>query len=188
MGNNTWIDENGQIHREHSNQPEIKSMMKLYPELRLVPTSLVRRSGLVWWWILYIFVLLALMFSWVVLIFSIIDVDWLIGLWIPLLVISVILCVWWAISIYKKILRPPLDSRGGYKKLVKEADYISGERGLRGLCIFVKDERFGVIKLWDCTVFVPPVYDYMEWETPDKLLRVMKDGRTFLIDIYNNEV
>jgi len=197
MGNNTWIDENGQIHREHSNQHEeplgkyppkigceenneIKSIMKRYPELKLAPTSLVCRPGLVGWWFLYIFIFFVIGFWLFPGILAIDDGDETLG--IIIIFVSVAMAVFWGVIFYKKILRHP---HGGHKKLVKEADYVSGNRGL---CIFVKNNRFGLMKLWGCKVYVPPVYDYMEWEAPNKLLRVKKDGRTFLIDIYNNEV
>lgn len=158
---------------------ETTSIMKLYPKLRLVPASWVRRSGLFGWWVLYIFVLLVLAYFFAACIVGICDdIN---ELWIPLLVLSVGLILWGNLF-HKKMLRHP---RGGYKKLITEADYVSGNRGL---CIFVKNKRFGLIKLWNYTVFVPPIYDYMEWETRNKYLRVKKEGRAFLIDIYNNEV
>lgn len=101
---------------------------------------------------------------------------------IVLIIISAVLIFLWGKFYYKKILLHP---HGGHKKLVKEADYVSGNRGF---CIFVKNNCFGLIKLWRGQVFVPPIYDYMEWETHNKFLRVKKEGRAFLIDIYNNEV
>lgn len=144
------------------------SPMKLYPNLKLVPVSLVRRPYIFLWWALIIVLAFALLLilGWVGLMLS-------------------VLC---GVLLFKKVLYMPRDSKGGYKKLVKEVDYLSGERGFRQLCIFLKDMKFGVIKLWSCCVVIPPTYSFMEWEIYGKILRVKKDGRAFLIDIYGNEV
>lgn len=159
---------------------ETTSIMELYPNLNLVPTSLIRRSGLFGWWLLYIFVILASIALLVIGIVILAAEGDEIG--IPFIVGGVVMSVLWGIWFYKKILHHPY---GGYKKLIKEANYVSGNRGL---CVFVKNNCFGLIHLWSYRIFVPAIYDHMEWKPRDKYLRVKKGGRQFLIDIYNNEV
>jgi hypothetical protein len=170
------------------------SPMKLYPDLELVPASLVRRPHIVLWCFFYIIVLgfitsLLLDIPDIIyeckdffgdLFYKFEDFDLIAGI-----VVVSVLDIVWSICFFKKILCLSKDAKGGYKKLVKEADYVSGNRGL---CVFLKDMKFGVIKLWSCRVVIPPTYNYMEWETYGKVLRVKKDGRAFLIDIYGNEV
>lgn len=165
------------------------SPIELYPNLKLVPASLVCRPGchIVLWWILYLVVLASLV-GYIITCLTVTIHNWnmYLGWELSIIFISVALaislCTLWGKLIYKKILHHP---NSGYEKLVKEADYVSGNRGL---CVFLKDEEFGVIKLWGCRVVIPPTYSYMEWEIYGKILRVKKDGRAFLIDIYGNEV
>lgn len=84
------------------------------------------------------------------------------------------------ILFYRGILWHP---KGGYKKLVSVADYVVDESGMT---IFVKDRKFGLMKMGSFRVMIPAQYDTMEWEQRGELLRVSKGDSKFLIDIYNN--
>ena len=120
------------VSKEYEETSENRSIMKLYPELNLVPATLVRRTGLAWWWILYIFVSLALLFSLLVGVFLTIDVHVAAG--IPVIIAGIILLILWNRLFYKREIW--CHPHGGHKNLIKEADYVSGKRGL---CIFVKN-------------------------------------------------
>lgn len=68
------------------------------------------------------------------------------------------------------------------------ADYVSknmkfGRR--KGLIIFVKNRKFGVLKLGFNEIYVSPEYDKLSWRNKNILI-AKKDSTEFLIDIYGN--
>ena len=80
-----------------------------------------------------------------------------------------------------------------HKPLVDVADYVPKNRknGIRGKhMIIVKNQKFGVIGTNYNSVEVPAKYDKLSWKSQRKsdVLNAEKDGHSFLIDIYGNEL
>lgn len=65
------------------------------------------------------------------------------------------------------------------------ADYIQSKKGIT---IFVRNRKFGILNNRNHKVLVPAEYDKLSWLQMKKTLRAYKDGETYVIDINNNRL
>ena len=70
-------------------------------------------------------------------------------------------------------------------RIASIADYIQSKKGIT---IFVRDSKWGILNNRNHKVLVPAVYDKLSWLQMKKTLRAYKDGETYVIDINNNRL
>lgn len=155
-----------------SQHPVQKSLMKEFPSYMLKPTSTIsfERKTFLWIFSSFIFLLFAIPAM----------VSFGNGAEVRGVIFTILGMIILCIFVYPR-------SKWGIRKiLLPKADYV---QQTSGLTIFAKQRKFGVLKMWGrFKIYVPAVYDTMKWEESGRLLTVTKDGREFMIDIYNKEV
>lgn len=152
------------------------NILELYPNLNLTPTNFYNwrkpRGEII------IRILILLLF--VLLLFSIGDLRF-----VPLFLFVFI--IYFVFYVKKNFPKTELRAIADYVQKYHYSGFFL-PRTAKRYVIFVKNGKFGVLEYVHYEVTLPAQYDYLEWHTKNKYLKVTANGDTFIMDVYGKKL